>query len=79
MGEITNRLECSQPNTSRQLTKLFEAKIVARRRDGNTVHYYIEDFTVFDICEAVCGRLEREAAGRLDSLYEPLQPKAGAQ
>ena len=69
VGEMTELLECSQPNASRHLSKLFEAGIVARRREGSTVLYFIEDFSVFALCEAMCGRLEKEAAGRLESLY----------
>jgi len=69
VGEVTELLECSQPNASRHLGRLFEAGIIARRRKGNVVHYFIEDFSIFDLCEAMCGRLEREAEGRLASLY----------
>ncbi len=70
VGEVTELLQCSQPNASRHLGKLFDARLIARRREGNAVHYFIEDFSVFGLCEAMCGRLEREAEGRLESLYE---------
>ena len=79
VGEITKLLDCSQPNASRQLGKLFEEGIVARRRHGNTVFYWIEDFSIFELCEAMCGRLEKEAAGRVESFYEEDLAKDASQ
>ena len=70
VGQIERHLGCSQPTASRQLSKLHEAHMISRRRESNTVYYFIEDESVFDLCEAVCGRLERESAHDLEKLYE---------
>ncbi len=70
VGEVGKRLSCSQPTASRQLSKLFDAHMVARRREQNTVYYFIQDESVFELCEAICGRLEREAEIDITSLYE---------
>ena len=37
VGEIAAATGLSQPNVSKQLATLHEAKLVARERDGNTV------------------------------------------
>ena len=39
---------------------LQQAGLVARRRDGNFVHYRIADDAVFELCETVCGSLRSE-------------------
>lgn len=70
VNDIAGLLECSQPTASRQLAKLFGAHLVSRIRDNNNTYYFIEDESVFELCEAVCGRLEREANDDLNSLYE---------
>lgn len=70
VGAISLALECSQPTASRQLGKLHDALLISRRRDSNSVHYFIDDESVFELCTAVCGRLERESAHALETLYE---------
>ena len=73
VGNVADYLGCSQPNASRQLARLADAELIVRRRDGSNVHYSIEDRSILELCEAVCGRLERQAAHRVVSLFE--QPK----
>lgn len=70
VNEVGERIACSQPTASRQLSKLFDAHMVSRRRERNTVFYFIHDDSVFELCEAICGRLEREAETDINSLYE---------
>ena len=59
VGELAERLGASQQNVSKHLGVLHDGGILERRRDGNRVLYSIADETVFAICEAVCGSLER--------------------
>jgi DNA-binding transcriptional ArsR family regulator len=73
VGRIAERIGCSQPNASRQLARLAESNIIARRKDGNCVHYFIEDPSIFELCETVCGRLERRATHRAGALFEQPQ------
>jgi DNA-binding transcriptional ArsR family regulator len=77
VGVIAERMGCSQPNASRQLARLAQGNIVARRRDGSRVHYFIEDRSILGLCETVCGRLEQQADHRADALYEPSQRATG--
>ena len=47
----------TQPNISKHLRTLQEAGLVARRQEGNRVHCFIDDPSVFDLCDAVCTSL----------------------
>ena len=57
---LAAQLGAGQQNVSKQLAALADAGILARRKDGNHVHYRIADPTVLGLCEQVCGSLERQ-------------------
>lgn len=50
----------SQANISRHLGVLHAAGLVSRRREGSWVHYGHADEGVLQLCDLVCGRVERE-------------------
>lgn len=54
----------TQANVSRHLQHLANAGVLARRKEGLQVFYSISDTSIFDLCELVCGSLEREHANR---------------
>lgn len=54
----------TQANTSRHLQTLAEAGVVKRRKEGLLVYYSVADPTIFDLCELVCGSLEKQHALR---------------
>lgn len=58
--ELTEALESSQQNVSKHLGVLHEAGIVSRRKDGTHAYYAIADDSVLDLCEQVCGGLQRQ-------------------
>ncbi len=58
-GELATELETSQQNISKHLNALHGAGILERRRDGNRVLYSIGDEGVLELCDSVCGGLER--------------------
>ena len=60
--ELGDELGASQQNVSKHLQVLLEAGIVGRRKEGNRAYYSIADDTVFELCEQVCGSVERQAA-----------------
>lgn len=68
VGELVEQLELKQANVSKQLGILYQAQLVDREREGNTVRYFIKDPIIFDICGVVCGKLERDAEKQLATL-----------
>lgn len=67
--ELTEALPASQQNVSKHLQVLLEAGIVGRRKQGNRAYYAIADESVYDLCEQVCGSLQRQLA-ELNALVE---------
>ena len=72
VGELCERTGIEQPNVSRHLALLRGEGIVARRGEGNRGFYRIEDETVLELCEVVCG-------GLIDRLEEDLEELADAR
>ena len=60
--ELVERTGASQQNVSKHLSVLLHAGVVGRRKQGVRAYYRIADETVFDVCELVCGSLERQLA-----------------
>jgi ArsR family transcriptional regulator len=52
----------TQANVSRHLQTLAEAGLVSRRREGLQVIYAIADPSIFELCDLVCGSLEKQVA-----------------
>lgn len=59
VSELMENVGSSQTNTSRHLQHLTDAGILARRKEGLNVYYYIADESIFELCDQVCGSLER--------------------
>ncbi len=58
--ELAGATTASQQNVSKHLAVLNEAGIVARRKEGTQVFYRVVDEGVFELCEAVCGSVQRQ-------------------
>ena len=52
----------TQPNVSRHLHKLTVAGLIDRRKLGTQVIYSIADPSINELCERVCGVLEKRLA-----------------
>ncbi len=51
---LLTRVNTTQPNMSQHLNTLYQAGIVAKRRDGVQIFYRIADQRIVSICEAIC-------------------------
>jgi DNA-binding transcriptional ArsR family regulator len=58
--DLTEAIGTSQQNVSKHLGVLHRAGIVARRKQGNFVHYTIADAGIVGLCDTVCGSLEQQ-------------------
>ena len=67
VGELVALLGTTQQNVSKHLATLRVEGVVTRRKDGNRALYRIADEGVLELCEHVCGGIERrlEQTGRL--------------
>jgi ArsR family transcriptional regulator len=68
VGDLAEALGTSIPNVSKHLKQLAQAGVLARRQAGTSVYYSIADAGVFDLCEVVCGALERQAKAEVKLL-----------
>jgi len=59
VGALSDALGTSQQNVSKHLGLLLRAGVVAREKQGTLARYRIDDPSVFDLCEQVCGGLQR--------------------
>jgi ArsR family transcriptional regulator len=62
MTDLADVTGLAQSNLSRQVTELELAGCVARERRGREVVVRIADPTLKQLCELVCGSLERRAS-----------------
>lgn len=59
VGEIVQELGCSQANVSKHLRVLYTAGVVAQRKEGTSVCYFISDECVTQLCLTICKGHER--------------------
>ena len=64
----------TQANVSRQLQSLAEAGLLERRKLGLNVFYRIADKSIFDMCDHVCGSLQRRIDAQAGA-FRPAPPK----
>jgi len=67
----------TQANVSRQLQALTDAGILGRRKEGLNVIYHIADQSIFEMCDHVCGSLQRRIKGQSEML-SPGRRKPGS-
>lgn len=64
VGDLAARIGGTQSNVSRHLTTLLTHGLVRRRRAGTSAFYSITEMSIFDLCDQVCGGIERSLADR---------------
>lgn len=60
VSSLVDRTGATQANVSRHLQTLAQAGILGRRKQGLNVYYRIEDKSILELCEHVCGGLRRQ-------------------
>lgn len=63
--ELVKKTRLKQGNVSKHLGILLNARFVARRRQGNFAIYEIADPAVFELCDLMCRRIQRDAGRNL--------------
>ncbi|MEM8954658.1 MAG: metalloregulator ArsR/SmtB family transcription factor [Verrucomicrobiota bacterium] len=64
VNQLVTNLDTSQANISKQLRILHDAELLHREKIGTQVFYQIKDETVFQLCELVCDKLNRDARAK---------------
>lgn len=68
VGDITAALHGNQPNVSKHLQALYDGGLTGRRREGNTIVYFIADPAIFELCDLVCRSTARSVESQLKEL-----------
>lgn len=58
--QLVEALASGQANVSKHLALLADAGMVGRRKEGLNVFYFISDESLFELCDLVCSRLQKE-------------------
>jgi DNA-binding transcriptional ArsR family regulator len=62
VNTLTAETSGTQANVSRQLQALANAGVLTRRKAGLQVFYSIADPSIYELCDLVCGSLEKQLA-----------------
>lgn len=55
--ELVDATQTSQANVSKHLKVMLQAGILARRTEGTSAYYSVDDTLSFELCGLVCDRL----------------------
>jgi len=58
--DLVKKTDAGQANVSKHLSMLVKDGMVNRRKEGLKVFYFIEDESIFKLCDIVCNRLEEK-------------------
>lgn len=70
VGALVEALGANQPNVSRHLQALFQAGLIARQRDGNSIVYSVADPVVFKLCSLVCDNVVEQARSEMAEIVK---------
>jgi ArsR family transcriptional regulator len=69
--ELVAATGLTQANVSRHVQSLAEAGMVGRRREGLVTICFIADPTINELCETVCGNLQKRLMQQAKRLAQP--------
>ena len=61
--EVAQAIGVGRTNVSQHLSRLLSAGMVARRREGHSIHYRVIDEMLKPLCNLVCATLEERSDG----------------
>jgi ArsR family transcriptional regulator len=61
--QLLAEIDASQPNVSQQLSTLYRAGVLSRRREGRQIYYFIHSERAAMLCRAVCTQIATEMDG----------------
>ncbi|MBK5256978.1 MAG: winged helix-turn-helix transcriptional regulator [Vicinamibacteria bacterium] len=64
VSQLALDIGTSQPNVSKHLRLLIEGGLVARRQERTSVFVRVADPSVFELCQTVCGGIEKHLHAR---------------
>lgn len=62
--ELVELTESTQANVSKHLGLLSDARMVGRRKEGLKTYYFISDPQIFQLCDLMCSKLQKEFSER---------------
>ncbi len=66
--ELADLVGTTQQNVSKHLGVLLDAGVVGRRKQGNFAYFSVVDDGIWQLCDLVCGSVERRLAALGDVL-----------
>lgn len=60
VSELLAEIDTTQPNMSQHLNTLYQAGVLARRREGVSIYYSIANETVVALCRSICVQIAIE-------------------
>ena len=64
VSQLVTTTDATQANVSKHLGILMDAGMVSRRKEGLNVYYMISDPTIFQLCDLMCSKIEKEFAAK---------------
>lgn len=61
VSQLLEEIETTQPNMSQHLNTLYQAGVLAKRREGVQIYYRINNDRVVTLCRAVCTQIAIES------------------
>ncbi|MBX7151220.1 metalloregulator ArsR/SmtB family transcription factor [bacterium] len=68
--EIVDRTGANQANVSKHLAMMLEIGILKKRKEGLNSFYSIADKSIFQLCQTVCGSIEKNLQKTLENIKE---------